>query len=363
MSSVRRLLVVSCGSACALALAGSAPTAPTARRPPPGQLVVVPFSATPPRHSGIELVIRSSSEAIAPARVVTYVPAGYSLRVSGRPRRVIGDAGAVFLRKARPRVLYRPGRIRQGDPARLAASPRAQACAPGSHEAVWVASFKVKKRTVAIRFYVDRTEGAETSLGTYRLVACLASPYVPAAQGGALGGYGFLELNLSLFQGRRFVFTGPAAAGTYTWRLLVTPFVAGTARPNPAATFEARTRVQVPHTLSLRARYLRRTKTVLLTGRLRVLGTPRARVRVRFYAVGPGGPSHFGWTRTRANGRYTLRKRVPPHRRSRVLYLGAIVDEARGPCGAPPVAVGGCVDENLSPPQIATGAVTIPALG
>ena len=360
MSGFGRLLVLGCASACAFALAGSAPTA---TRPPAGQIVVVPFAARPGRHAGVELVIRSYSQAVAPARVVTYVPYGYSLRLSGTPGRVIGEAGAVFLRKARPRVLYVPGGFRQGDRTKLASDPRAQACAPGPHEAVWIASFKVKKRTIAIRFYVDHTRGAEASLGAYRLVACLASPYVPPSEGGAYGGLHPLELNLSLFQGQRFVLTKPAAAGTYTWRVFVTPFVPDTATPNTPATFEARTRVQQPHRLSLRATYLRRKRTLLLTGRLLVLGKARPGVRVRFYGVGPRGPIHFGKTRTRGDGRYSLLRLVSLQRKHRVLDLGATVDEARGPCTSPSTAAGACVDENLSPPQIATAHVRIPGLG
>ena len=47
--------------------------------------------------------------------------------------------------------------------------------------------------------YVDPTTGGETSLGAFKLVSCLASPYVPVGQGGAPGGlqYNFLVVSLS----------------------------------------------------------------------------------------------------------------------------------------------------------------------
>ena len=39
----------------------------------------------------------------------------------------------------------------------------------------------ILKRSVTIRFYVDPTTGSETALGAFKLVSCLASPYVPFA--------------------------------------------------------------------------------------------------------------------------------------------------------------------------------------
>ena len=364
MSCFRRLLVLSCVTAFAFALAGSAPTARSRSSAAPGllpgALVVIPASARPGKSAGLDLTIRSSPDASAPARVVVYAPAGYRLRTSGRPGTLVGDAGAVFLKKARSSALaYVPGRIQWGDPAKLSSDSRARACAPGRHQAVWIVTFKIKQRTVAIRFYVDRTRRAETSLGAFRLIACLASPYVHARPGAVH----FLELHLELVQGRRSVFTNPVTAGAYTWRMLVTPYYKGRGTANPAATFEARTRVQQPHTLTLHARYLRKTRTLLLSGRLLALGQPRPGIVVKLYGGVRTGIFNYGHVTTSADGGYSLRKRVPMRRRSRVLDVGVSVDEVRGPCVAPSVAVAGCVDENLSPPPFVAVAVKIPSLG
>src|SRR2546422_1032665 len=115
--------------------------------------------------------------------------------------------------------------------------PAAQACAPGPHAAFWTATFKVAKSSVTIRFYVDPTTGGETSLGAFKLVSCLASPYVPVGQGGAPGGlqYNFLVVSLSRATGS--VVTNPAS-GNFLWRTLVTPYGVGTGTPNDAGTFE-----------------------------------------------------------------------------------------------------------------------------
>jgi hypothetical protein len=356
--SLRRLLVIGCVSALGLALAGAAPSA---SKPPPGQLVVIPSSARPGKQAGLELTLRSSTDAPAPARVTIYVPAGYGLTSSRTPGTVIGGVGALFVRTARPSVVhYVTGHIRQGNPARLALDRAAQACAPGSHEGVWIVTFKINKRPVTIRFYVDATAGAEASLGAFKLSACFASPYVPTGPN-APGGVRYVSLSLSLSQAKGSVFTNPAADGTYTWRMLVTPYLAGSGTPNPGARFEARARVQQPHTLTLRVRYLRKTSTLLITGRLLALGRARPGIRVRFYAGRPTGDLfHFGKVRTRADGRYSLLRLVSRRRLARVLYVGASINETRAPCDSPPAAVAGCVDENLSPPPFVAVAVRIP---
>jgi hypothetical protein len=326
----------------------------------PGQLVVAP-SAKGGKGAGIDLTIRSSTLVPAPARLVIYVPDGYRVRTSLAAGAVIGGAGVVYVRAARPSaVRYVTGRVKQGNRGRLSQSPSAQACAPGAHLAVWVVNLKTQPVASVLRIYVQRTLPAERALGAFKLTACPPSPYGTTARAGVRPRIRLVQIALS-FRSRRPVFTRPVAAGTYMWRLLVTPYSVDGSAPNETGTFEARARVEQPHVLNLHVVYLRKARALLMSGRLLARGKPRPGVRIRFYAAHSTGTTRFGNTRTRADGRYSLRRRLWLRRDPRVLYFGAGADAVKAPCSAPSVAPAGCVDENLSPPAFAAVTVRLPS--
>jgi hypothetical protein len=351
--AVRRLVMLGGAAALALALAGAAPSA---SGPPAAQLVVVTFPAKFGGGVGLELL--PSEKTPAPARFVTYVPAGYAVDTSVAPGTRIGSLAALYYTKSIP-FDFANVALRTGDPATLPGVPAAQACAPGPHAAFWTATFKVAKSSVTIRFYVDPTTGGETSLGALKLVSCFASPYVPVGQGGAPGGLRYDILAASLSRPTGSIVTNPNS-GNFLWRTLVTPYSVGTGTPNDAGSFEARTHVLIPYVLTAHARYLRKTKTVLVTGKLSALGQPRGAVRLAILATGKGLPTDWGKVRTHANGSYSLRRRVRLGPRARHLELDVYVFSVGGPCVDPPVAPAGCVDENVSPPLDGTAKVTIP---
>jgi len=354
----RWLAVCGCVTALALALAGSAPTAAPK---PAAQLIVTPFAASLGSDFGLGLVIRNSRKAAAPARVTLFVPAGYGVTASGSAGESIGEALVQYVTSAsQSSPDFKIATMKRGDPASFQTDP----CAPGIHAGVWIVTFKIGDQPVAIRFFVDPTQGADTSLGAFKLVACLASPYIPVDQGGAPAGVRFIELDLYMFGDEGSVFSNPTSAGTYVWRMLVTPYAVGTGTPDTAATFEARTRAVHPHVITEHAKYQLKTKTLLVSGRLRALGKPRAGIVVTFWAGKANGVvlHLLGRTRTRANGSYALRKRVRQQRRKQALQVFAEVAEIPGPCVDPPVAAAGCVDENLSPPPDGYVKVTIPKL-
>ena len=251
---------------------------------------------------------------------------------------------------------YAFGSIKAGDPT------AAQTCAPGIHAAVWIASFKLSITDIAIPFYVDPTSGSETSLVAYKLTACLKSPDVPEDQGGAPFGLRVTELLLGLGEPHRTVINAPAT-GTYTWRLLGTPFVKGTATIDPAATFEARALMKLPHRFTERLRYVRKTQTVVITGTVRLLGKPERRLLVQ--AIGGPPTARFldlyGEARSRPNGSFTIRKRIPEKRRARKVrvYLFGL-ESTKGTCVEPSTAPAGCVNESFSPPQSVSADVVIP---
>jgi len=341
-------------AAVALALTGAAPSASAS---PAAQLYALTIPANSGGGAAFEFLV--SENAPAPGRFVTYLPAGYTVNTLVPPGTRVGTFEALYYTKSIP-FDFADVALKAGDPATLPGDPAAQACAPGTHAAFWTATFKVGKSSVTIRFYVDPTAGAETALGAFKLVSCLASPYVLVAQGGAPGGLQFDIIAVALTGS---VVTDPAAAGNFLWRSLVTPYNAGTGTLNAAGTFEARTHVLIPHVLTAHARYVRKTKTVIVTGKLTALGQPRAGIRVEVDATGKGQllGSDWGKVRTHADGTYSLHRRVRPGPRARTLTIDVYPPgPGRGPCVDPPVAPAGCVDENISPPLDGTAKVTIP---
>jgi hypothetical protein len=173
------------------------------------------------------------------------------------------------------------------------------------------------------------------------------------------GGPYFIEFELDLDNP---VVTPPATTGTYIWRMLVTPYVDGTTTLNPTATFEARSRVFVPHVLTEHARYLTRRQLLVVSGRLVALGHAR-RGRVWVAAGPPNGDLRLlGRPRIRADGGYSLSTRMREGRRARALEVWVFRIEPPGICPGPSAAPGGCVDESISPHAPHMVRVRVPKL-
>ena len=133
--------------------------------------------------------------------------------------------------------------------------------------------------------------------------------------------------------------TNPAASGTYTWRLIETPFTPGTATPDATATIEARSLVGLPKLFSLKWALNASKARLTLSGKVNEAGKPRAGVNVRFL----GGPQKdvdtwkaLGVTKTKADGSFSFTKAItgslyvfahvePVHQR---LVLGGGLDGA-----------------------------------
>lgn len=349
-SAIRRLLVLGATAAFALVVVGAAPTASDDKFPPPAQIFAVPYHGTG-GGTGVVFGFSALGEGPALAKTTMYVPAGYSLKLGDAPGSRIGETYVAYLDGGG--FSSGDGTVTTGDPATLPGDPAAQACAPGSHAAVWVVSYKAGKQTGSVRFYVDPTSGAETSLGAFKLVACFVSPDATPA-----GPY-FIEFDVGI---RSSALTPPSARGTYVWRLFATPWIDGTTTPNTAATFEARSHVLVPHVLTEHARYLPKTRRLVVGGRLLGLGQPR-RGRVWVAAGPPNGQLRLlGHPRLRSNGSYSLSARVPEKRRARVLEVWVFRVEAPGLCPGSSTAPAGCVDESISPPETHAVRVRIPKL-
>ena len=347
---IRRLLVLGATVTVALVVTGAAPTA---AEPPAAQIFASTYHAQ--TGVGVAFGIAKFGEGPSMAKATIYIPSGYRLDLSRPPGSRIGETFVAVLFNGG--FTSGSGTVSTGDPAALPGDAAAQACSPGTHAAVWIATYQAARSSGAVRFYVDPTTGPEASLGAFRLVACFVSPDATPE-----GPY-FIQFELGLAGPGGSVLTPPARAGTYIWRGFVTPYVDGTTTPDPGATYEARTHVLVPHVITERARYRSRSQQLVVTGRLFAAGHPRRRTLLDVVAAPGGGVLRLlGHTRTRNDGRYSLVTRVREGLRARVYDVWVLRREQPGLCQGASPAPAGCVDDSISPPPSALAHVRIPRL-
>jgi hypothetical protein len=294
------------------------------------------FNATAGATSDLDLDLAISADNAAPARIVIYVPQGYTLNIGVAAGTSVGtiDATAVV---GGTSLQIPEGKIVADNPASYVTN----ACAPGAHAGVWVAH----AGSFAIPIYVDPTSGAEAALGAYKFVTCLLSPYVPESAGGAPSGARLTEADLGFFQsstlGVTAVLTNPSTRGVYIWRVLVTPYTVGTATPNALGTYELRGDVFIPVTLTVKKKsFNKKTKIVTLTGKLTLVGTAFGGVPVDIRRLDNG--RLLKTARTNKKGIYTAKFKL-----TKTTTVIAVVLPGEGSCDATPPspAPAGCTSE------------------
>src|SRR5919199_3368442 len=245
-------------AAAAAALALAAPS--MAQNEP--EFTVVPYDVALGQVADTELDLILPSSTAAPAKVTIYAAPGYTADLTQAPGTKVGDVFATVASGGAS--LDVRGDVVADNPANYAADPRAQACAPGTHAAVWVITITLGGTSLRIPIYVDATTGAEAALGSYKLQVCFASPYVPESQGGAPLGARLTEADID-FPTTPGVWHNPSARGIYTWRALVTPYTQGTATPNAAGTYELRSLASLPTRIALKGKFDKKRNRVVLT--------------------------------------------------------------------------------------------------
>jgi hypothetical protein len=300
--------------ACAL---GAAPTALADTH----ELLITPFSTASGAKADTDIDLFVPETSAPTAKVAIYVPSGFDLDLSGAPGAKIGEATATVLAKQLGGAkLPMTGTLTVDDPAKYAGNANAQACDANAHAAVWLLTLTASGQSIAIPVFVDRTTGGDTTLGGFAIEACLASPDVPVEQGGAPFGAQLIDVSL---QTSGVVVNAPA--GSPVWKGFITPYVAGTATPDPAGIVEVRCVEPLPHTISkLKTVYSKKTKKVTVTGVLLAAGKPRAGVHVR---VNAGTTANFdsfkAWAvaTTNPKGAFTIVKPL-----TKTLYAFAYVN-------------------------------------
>lgn len=267
-------------------------------------------------------------------RLVIYVPQGYVTSLvpaAGMPQigtlsgriqvgAISPDAEAPFTGRILGDSTYTPQEYPQG-----------AACTSGlgqtNIDAVYVLELTASGQTLRVPMYVSAiTTGAEATFASGRMVACLPSPYIPPAQGGAQLGAKLVAANLTFTD----LFTNPNTAGDWRWRAFWTPWTVGTATPNPAGTVETQAVDRIPVQLAITsARY--RRPFVRITGSLLENRQGRARAVIQVYVGRTArGVRRVTNVRTNARGVYTARirltRRGPIWVRTRVVMPAATQD-------------------------------------
>jgi hypothetical protein len=289
------------------------------------------------------------------ARLAFYAPPGYSATLNQAAGTKIGSVTATAFSFDNGLTLPLDGTVNADNPA----THTADACSPGTHAAVWILNLSVAGQTLQVPAYVDPTSGAETALGSFRIVICLPPPDVPAGTPGrAAFGAQLLDAQFTVDG----IFTTPTAGGVLRWETLFTPYNAGKGTPNLGGTFEARSLVMLPVTLTMSATYTKKKLTYTLKGKLSEGGLPSANVGVGILR-GTSGSSlaKISTATTKTDGAFTSTGKV---KRKKTTFFKAVASAAARDftaqgCTNPlpaTVAPAGCVSATL-PPVTATSAV------
>jgi hypothetical protein len=324
-------------SAVALALAcglTAVPTASSDTAQTNGGLLMVNYFTGGAVRGHATLITVSSKTAIA--TVELSVPGGYPLELDQPRGTRLGDVEAFVAGGPRAPVLA--GDLVADDPSRFLSDPAAQACAPGSHTAVWVARVAGRGQTFRFSIFVDRRGGPGAVLRfcpispTHRLTLVTLD---------VDGVFGVLE-----------------TPGRNTWSAFVSPPLA-TLAPDESRTFELRALEPLPHVVTLRARHNPKKQFVILSGKVTAAGEPVKGAKIAFGVIrkslGDDVPL-VGPVRTDGSGEYSFRHRITETTR----YFADVQIPPR-PCSGPSTAPAGCGRETVSRPQFAVTTVRVRA--
>jgi hypothetical protein len=246
MKSIYKLAVLTATGIAALALAGNALAT---------QKLEVSQSASP---SSVTIKASQAATDQQPARILIYVPTGYVLNATQPAGSVIGTtSGNVIARDLGNIPVPLAGDVVVDNPA----NHLTDACAPGTHAAVWILRLSVLGQTIALPVYADPTVGTESALGAAKLQVCLGPADVPqGTPGRSPNGAQLLDATFTV-NGVLTPPTGPAR-----WIAFTTPYNAGTGTPNVAGTVETRS-VVGPGAITLNAKVTsKKKKQVTVSG-------------------------------------------------------------------------------------------------
>jgi hypothetical protein len=288
------------------------------------------------------------------AAVNIYSGTGYTINMSQAANTQIGTVEAVALSRDNNLTLPLSGSVVTSDPAAAANKAGSAQCTgiPQS-QAVWIMNLSVAGNTLAIPVYVNDTTGApDQPLGGYRMTICLPPPDVPVGTPGrAFQGAQLLDAKLTLLN----VFTTPNAGGLIKWETLFTPYNPGVGTVNRVGTFEARAFVPMPIILGIHVKYIKKTNTWKLNGRVTEGGRPVTIKLLRIYrGLSPSKLTARTTTKTQPNGLWSSAGHLQPKRTTYFQIGTAAVERDYTAQGClnpaiPAFAPAGCASATLSP--------------
>ena len=298
---MKRLIVTAAAAASALAFAGSALAS------------YVPHLVVSQSGSKTTIHVTIAKEDDATLKVTIYAPASAPATLSQAAGTPIGSVTAQVNAKAisPDAILPLTGivQVADGTNATLAAAAT-QCTGTATHAATWVLVLTAAGQTLQVPAWVDPTTGTETSFGSGKLQVCLPSPDVPQSAGGAAFGAKLLDVNFTVDG----IF-GASSAPIAIWPAVFTPYVPGTATPNPAGTVLA-LGIESQPTLTFSAK-VSKTRKATFSGRISAAGVGTAGVAVtildgskKIASATTGATGSYAARATLKKGTHTLRARV-----------------------------------------------------
>ena len=304
----------------------------------------------------IHVNVATTSDAVAAVNI--FAPAGVAASLGQAAGTTIGKVDATAVAHDQGGLtLPLSGNVVADDPSKHTAD----ACSPGTNQAVWNMNLSVAGQTLVVPIYVNATSGAATAFGAYNLKICLPPWDVPAgAPGRAAFGAQLVDAQLALDG----IFTAPTSPGTGTWEMLVTPYTPGRGTPNPAGTWEARALVPLPVVLTIKASYVARTNTWKVSGTLTEGGKPLAGATIR---VGRGQSAKSlarqSSAKTSATGAWSASGRLTPKKTTffQARTSASQRDATQVGCQSPAtsVAPAGCTSATLPPWSVTSVVVRV----
>lgn len=273
-----------------------------------------------------------------PAKITIYVPTGYSINTSAAPGSTIGTTSGSVLARDLSVALPLTGNVVVAPP-----NTNAPGCATGTHLAVWNLALSVAGQAINLPVHVDQTTGAETALGSYKLVVCLSPADVPqGTPGRSPNGAQLLEANFTVNN----VFQVPTSENV--WKAITTPYAPLVGLPNAAGTVETRA-VVGSGTLTIKTKVTSKKKrTLRISGNLSQAGAGIAGSQVRLLLN--GAATRFT-ARTAPTGNYTVVLKKTGRKSTTTFQARATVaehDVTSTACQAPTLPSVPCVSATAS---------------
>lgn len=330
MKAVGRLSLLVLAGVAALALSASAFAAYTTPR-----LAITNPSDQLGGGSSITINVSQSRADDATFRLVIYAPQGYVSSIANPAGVQLGTVTATAQGNAisADTILPLTGTVVSADPEPYRSAPAAIGCTTGiggtTFDTVWILRLTTAGQTLEVPMYVYAvTAGPEADFASVKMVACLPSPYIPPASGGAAFGAKLLTASIKLNR----IFTNPNTAGAYRWRAIWTPWTVGGATPNAAGTVETQALDSLPAQLTLAAKLNTAKKQLTFTGRLleNRLSMGGATIRL-MVGTTARNVKRVATVRTNAAGRFT--KTIRFTRSGRVFVRARVIYPTRTVAG------------------------------